>query len=72
MPTNAMAAAQSVIYDQAENRLHAEKAILVAFVRPHLKLPSARRSAQHAHVIDAFLNDHQLTGAATPVAPPEA
>ena len=63
---------RAIIYDQAENRLHAEKAILVAFVRPHLKLPSARRSAQHAHVIDAFLNDHQLTGAATPVAPPEA
>lgn len=32
MPTNAMAAAQSVIYDQAENRLHAQKALLALLV----------------------------------------
>ncbi|MET3665757.1 putrescine carbamoyltransferase [Caulobacter sp. 1776] len=57
---------RSIIYDQAENRLHAEKAILVAFVRPHLKIPSARRSAQYAHALGAFLHDHRLAGAETP------
>ncbi|RRN64012.1 putrescine carbamoyltransferase [Caulobacter sp. 602-1] len=63
---------RAIIYDQAENRLHAEKAILVAFVRPHLRLPSAKRSARHAHAIGAFLDDHQLDGAATPAAALEA
>lgn len=62
---------RAIIYDQAENRLHAEKAILVAFVLPHLKLASPDRSNRHAREIGAFLRSHQLAHADTPAAAQE-
>jgi len=62
---------RAIIYDQAENRLHAEKAILVAFVLPHLKRASLDQSNHHARQIGAFLRSHQLARADTPVAAQE-
>ena len=46
---------QSIIYDQSENRLHTEKAILVWFVYPRLKKPSPELVAHHKGKIEAFL-----------------
>ena len=46
---------QSVIFDQAENRLHMEKGILVWFVYPRLKRPSAELLAHHKGQIEDFL-----------------
>lgn len=57
---------RSIIYDQSENRLHTEKAILVAFIAPRLKPTNARQSAWHAEAIAAFLRDHPLAGATPP------
>ena len=51
---------RSIIYDQSENRLHAEKAILVKFIYPRLrKAPSALKQ-WHAGQILSFLNDRTL------------
>ncbi|HZF46439.1 MAG TPA: putrescine carbamoyltransferase [Sphingomonadaceae bacterium] len=47
---------QSIIFDQAENRLHAEKGLLVYFVYPRLKAPSADLAAFHRGRIESFLN----------------
>lgn len=52
---------RSIIYDQSENRLHAEKAILVAFIAPHLRPRSPELVEWHAGRIAAFLHDHPLT-----------
>jgi putrescine carbamoyltransferase len=49
--------AQSIIFDQAENRLHTEKALLVWFVYPNLKRPSQALQAYHQGKIEAFLNE---------------
>ncbi|MBJ7317633.1 MAG: putrescine carbamoyltransferase [Alphaproteobacteria bacterium] len=57
---------RSIIYDQSENRLHAEKAILAAFVAPRLKPRSAARSHWHAGRIAEFLKHHPLTEPASP------
>jgi putrescine carbamoyltransferase len=46
---------QSIIYDQSENRLHTEKGLLVWFVYPRLKRPSAELRAFHAGRIQSFL-----------------
>ncbi|MGB9798667.1 MAG: putrescine carbamoyltransferase [Thermanaerothrix sp.] len=46
---------RSIIYDQAENRLHTEKGILVWLVYPRLKRPSAELEAYHSGRIQAFL-----------------
>ena len=51
-----MDAPQSIIFDQSENRLHAEKGILVWFVYPRLERPSAELRAYHAGRIQAFLD----------------
>ncbi|HIB68231.1 MAG TPA: putrescine carbamoyltransferase, partial [Phycisphaerales bacterium] len=48
---------QSIIFDQAENRLHAEKAILVWFTYPRLSRPSDHLIAHHKDQVDAFLAD---------------
>ena len=47
---------QSIIFDQSENRLHAEKALLVWFVYPRLKRPSAELRAFHTGRIQSFLD----------------
>lgn len=46
---------RSIIYDQSENRLHAEKGILSWLVYPRLLRPSAELCAYHAGKIQAFL-----------------
>lgn len=47
---------QSIIFDQAENRLHTEKGILVWLVYPLLKRPSEELKAYHAGRIQNFLD----------------
>jgi putrescine carbamoyltransferase len=51
---------RSIIFDQAENRLHAEKGLLVYFIYPRLKRPSEELKAFHKGQIENFLNDPQL------------
>lgn len=46
---------QSIIFDQAENRLHAEKAILVWFVYPRLKRPSPDTVNYYRDKVQSFL-----------------
>lgn len=46
---------QSVIFDQAENRLHTEKGLLVWLVYPHLKHASNEQKMVHAGQITDFL-----------------
>jgi len=50
---------RSIIFDQSENRLHTEKGLLVYFVYPRLKQPSAELKAFHLKQIEAFLNDRE-------------
>ncbi len=45
----------SVIFDQAENRLHTEKGLLVWFVYPRLKRPSTELQSYHKGKIEEFL-----------------
>lgn len=47
---------RSIAFDQAENRLHTEKALLVHFVTPHLKHPSRDLLAWHAAKIADFVD----------------
>jgi putrescine carbamoyltransferase len=54
---------QSIIFDQSENRLHTEKGLLVWFVYPRLKRPSAELRAFHAGYIQAFLEKHVVSSA---------
>ncbi len=49
---------RSIIFDQSENRLHTEKGLLVYFIYPRLKRPSAELRAYHRGQIEAFL--HQI------------
>ena len=51
---------QSIIFDQAENRLHMEKGILVWFVYPRLKRPSTELLSYHKGKIEDYLSiqDH--------------
>lgn len=48
---------RSIIYDQSENRLHAEKAILVKFIYPRLRKAPSTLKQWHAGQIISFLND---------------
>lgn len=50
---------QSIIYDQSENRLHAEKGILTWLVYPRLKRPLAELEPYHTGRIAAFLESIQ-------------
>lgn len=47
---------QSIIFDQAENRLHMEKGILVWFVYPRLKRPSTELLAYHKGKVEDYLS----------------
>lgn len=47
---------QSIIFDQAENRLHAEKGILAWLLYPRLPRPSAALKAYYQGQIESFLN----------------
>jgi len=46
---------QSIIFDQSENRLHAEKGLLVYFVYPTLRRPSEETRAHHEGRVQALL-----------------
>jgi len=48
----------SIIFDQAENRLHTEKGLLVWLVYPRLKRPSPELKAVHAGQIQDFVESH--------------
>lgn len=50
-----MDSAQSVIFDQAENRLHTEKGLLVWLVYPRLNRTSSELKAVHKGQIESFL-----------------
>lgn len=47
---------QSIIFEQAENRLHTEKGLLVWFVYPRLRRPSVELRAYYAGQAEAFMN----------------
>ncbi|MBN1260819.1 MAG: putrescine carbamoyltransferase [Anaerolineae bacterium] len=47
---------QSIIFDQAENRLHAEKGILTWLLYPRMPRPSEALKAYHQGRIEDFLN----------------
>ncbi len=51
---------QSIIFDQAENRLHAEKGILAWLLYPRLPRPSAALKAYYQGQIESFLNQMAL------------
>jgi putrescine carbamoyltransferase len=47
---------QSIIFDQAENRLHTEKGLLVWFVYPRLKRPSEALKAHYRGQLESFMS----------------
>lgn len=51
---------RSIIYDQSENRLHTEKAILIEFVYPRIRRPQQALRDWHAGRIQAFLGEKLL------------
>jgi len=51
---------RSIIFDQAENRLHVEKGLLVYFVYPRLKRPGATVKAFHQEQVEAFLHNLEV------------
>lgn len=51
---------RSIIYDQSENRLHTEKAILIEFVYPRIRRPQQSLRDWHAGRIQAFLGSKLL------------
>lgn len=48
---------QSIVYDQAENRLHTEKGLLVWLLYPHLQRPPARVRAEHERRVRSVLEE---------------
>ncbi|MBW8369034.1 MAG: putrescine carbamoyltransferase [Arenimonas sp.] len=54
---------RSIIYDQSENRLHTEKAILVTFIHPRLRKPPEALRQWHAGQIHSFLSEPALESA---------
>jgi putrescine carbamoyltransferase len=46
---------RSIVFDQSENRLHTEKGLLVYFVYPRLKQPTAGMKSFHKETIENFL-----------------
>ena len=59
-----MDSAASLVFDQAENRLHVEKALLVWLVAPRLAVVPQSALARHAAAIDAHLARHDRGPAA--------
>ena len=53
---------QSIVFDQAENRLHTEKGILVWLLYGRLKRPSEELILHHDQLIREFLDEHTLAG----------
>lgn len=51
---------RSIIFDQSENRLHAEKGLLAYFIYPRLKQPSAELKDFHKGRIENFMNRPQI------------
>ncbi|NPV85023.1 MAG: putrescine carbamoyltransferase [Anaerolineae bacterium] len=49
---------RSIIFDQAENRLHTEKGLLVYFVYPRLKRPSKELQAYHKGRIESYFEEN--------------
>jgi putrescine carbamoyltransferase len=47
---------RSIVFDQAENRLHTEKGLLVYFVYPRMKRPTEQLKAYHQGLVENFLN----------------
>ncbi|GAB4481631.1 MAG: putrescine carbamoyltransferase [Anaerolineae bacterium] len=47
---------QSIIFDQAENRLHTEKGLLVYFTYPTLKRPDPDTVTRHQQQVQSFLD----------------
>lgn len=45
---------QSIIYDQSENRLHTEKALLAYFVYPRMKIAEPSAIARYRNAVDDF------------------
>ncbi len=52
---------RSIIFDQSENRLHTEKALLVYFVYPRLKRPSTQMKIAYQTRIEGFLDAIDLS-----------
>ena len=48
---------QSVIYDQAENRLHTEKGLLVWLVYPRLQRPGKKLKKEHKQKVLQFMKE---------------
>ncbi len=65
---------QSIAFEQAENRLHTEKGILVWLVYPIVKRPSEERLRFHDQRVRSFLHeagwDHDPSAPLTAAAPP--
>ena len=55
-----MDSAQSIIYDQSENRLHTEKGLLAWYVYPRLQHPTPALRAYHEGRVEALLEDLEL------------
>ena len=51
-----MDSAQSIIYDQSENRLHTEKGLLVWLLYPQLKRPSPALQTEHTRRIRSYVD----------------
>ena len=54
-----MDSARSIIYDQAENRLHTEKGLLVWLLYPRLPKPAASLQEEHARSVKSYLEEIQ-------------
>jgi putrescine carbamoyltransferase len=53
--------AQSIVFDQSENRLHTEKGLLIWLLYPRLERPSPEVQSEHTGRIQSFLEAHSLS-----------